>query len=114
MDASAEEVVALEFRLLDPAVRSSSHTVVGLLHPDFVEFGTSGRVWTAEAVANAIATDDEQIDVTEMTALQLAPDAFLLTYKAHREQRTTLRSSVWLRVDGQWLLRFHQGTTASP
>ena len=112
MDTVSEEVVSLELRLLDPEVRSQSTAVLRLLHPDFVEFGTSGRVWTAEAVANAIATDAERIDVTEMTALRLASDAFLLTYRAHRGQHATLRSSVWLRHEGQWLLRFHQGTVA--
>lgn len=112
MDTVPDDVVALELRLLDPAVRSQSAAVLALLHPDFVEFGASGRAWSADGVANAIATDDELIEVAEMTASRLASDVFLLTYRAHRGQLSTLRSSVWLRHEGQWLLRFHQGTVA--
>ena len=104
--------MARELRLLEPTVRSSPAAVLELLHPDFVEFGTSGRVWTAAEVANAIAADTDQIDVTDMTAERLAPDVFLLTYHAHRGTGTTLRSSVWLAHEGHWLLRFHQGTSA--
>jgi len=39
------EVVRRELLLLDPVVRADVGRVRGLLHPDFVEFGASGRIW---------------------------------------------------------------------
>ncbi|MFD9876145.1 hypothetical protein ACFWXJ_18260, partial [[Kitasatospora] papulosa] len=33
-----------ELRLLDPVVRASADVLVTLLHPDFREIGTSGRL----------------------------------------------------------------------
>jgi len=112
VDAECLAVVDLELRLLDPAVRCETATVLELLHPDFSEFGASGQVWTREAVAEAIANDGEKIATTEMSASRLAPDVVLVTYRADRPQRSTLRSSVWIRHHGGWVLRFHQGTIA--
>lgn len=41
-----DELLELEQLLLDPSVRGSPQAVIPLLHPDFVEFGSSGRVYT--------------------------------------------------------------------
>lgn len=35
---------------------------------------------------------------------------FLVTYTSDGVGRVALRSSICLRNDGEWLLRFHQGT----
>jgi ribonuclease HI len=113
MDDECDRVVALELRLLDPSTRSSPAQVRGLLHPEYVEFGASGRVWTRDAVADAISSDDEVIDVIDMRADRLSPDVVLLTYRAQRPARTALRSSVWVRRDEGWCMRFHQGTPSS-
>lgn len=109
-DAECQAVIDLELQLLDPAVRREATTVLGLLHDDYREFGASGQVWTRETVAQAIASDDQRITTREMRATHLAPDVVLLSYRADRPQRSTLRSSVWVRQHGSWLLRFHQGT----
>ncbi|MDP9376577.1 MAG: hypothetical protein M3P40_03205 [Actinomycetota bacterium] len=32
--------------------------MVALLHPEFVEFGASGRKWDADAIAGALAAEE--------------------------------------------------------
>jgi hypothetical protein len=45
--------------------------------------------------------------------VSLCTEAVLLTYRIDDQERPSLRSSVWLRnAEGEWLLRFHQGTSA--
>jgi hypothetical protein len=114
VDADCEQVVALELQLLSAPVRRDSAAVLALLHPDYVEFGASGRVWMRETVVEATASDDDHIEATEMAAVKLSPTVVLLTYRARRPSRVALRSSIWTWSDETgWLMRFHQGTTVS-
>ncbi len=113
MDASVlTEVVSHEERLLDPECRADAACLRGLLHPDFLEYGASGRVWTRDGVLQGLAADPT-LDGTgaNFTATPLADDVVLVTFRLTGGQLTSLRSSIWVRCeDGQWRVRFHQGT----
>ncbi len=111
MDDDLEQVVARERALLDPVVRRDTDRALTLLHPDFVEFGASGRIWDRSSIVAALGGDPRRIVVTDMTPRRLGPDAVLLTYRATEGGRSTLRSSTWIRDRGLgWVLLFHQGT----
>jgi hypothetical protein len=45
-----------------------------------------------------------------MRGITLGPDVVLLTYRLDGPGVPSLRSSVWVRADGRWVLLFHQGT----
>jgi len=109
------EVVRRELLLLEPEVRADPRRVRGLLHPDFTEFGASGRIWESEQMVEALAADPAPAEhrAVDLVPVSLSTGAVLLTYRIDDPQRPSLRSSVWLRnADGQWLLRFHQGTSS--
>ena len=105
-----------ELVLLDPAVRADLPRVSGLVHPSFVEFGASGRIWDAATIVEALAANSvprRQGAAVDLTPVSLSADTVLITYLIDDPVRPSLRSSVWLRnTEGEWLLRFHQGTTA--
>lgn len=114
-DAAVGEVVVAERALLDPRVRGDRARVEALLHPDFVEFGSSGRRWDRASIlamlADEPATDGPVAEVDRIDAARLADDVVHLTYTARRPDGSLRRrSAVWRRVDGRWLLYFHQGT----
>ena len=110
---AVEAVVAAELRLLDPAVRADRRRVAALLHPDFVEFGASGRRWDAAsvlAVMGDAGPDGPPIEARDLAATVLAPGVVHLTYVSDAAGRVARRSSVWLLSDAGWRLWFHQGT----
>jgi len=105
----------LETALHKRGVRSSPKAVSELLADEFVEFGSSGRVYDKPAIIEALSneTGDPQISVEEFNVRDLAPDVVLVTYKtkpAGSEAVTALRSSIWKRIGGKWQMVFHQGT----
>jgi hypothetical protein len=108
------EVVRVELRLLDPGLRGSHSEVRALLHPDFVEFGASGRVGDRDEIAIALAVSPAVSgQALDFAPVELAPNVVLLTYRIAGEHGP-LRSSLWMRKPtGGWLLRFHQGTRAA-
>ena len=111
--ALAQHLRVLEESLLRPDVRKSP-TLVDLLADEFIEFGSSGRIYTkAELVATLQAESSASQTVSDFRVTQLGPDAALLTYRIHLHREPpvhTLRSSVWQRCRGRWQMVFHQGT----
>lgn len=107
-----EELLALEQRLLDPAVRSSPAAVIPLLHRDFVEFGSSGRVYTKEMIVQMMVRETPGVvKIRDFEVRELTDDVALVTYRTiGNEGRETRRSSVWVRRDSEWQIVFHQGT----
>lgn len=110
----------LELLLMDPTVRRDRERVGRLLAEDFLEFGSSGRVWTREMTLEQLSTETYSPPVVDSFACtMLGKDVALVTYRAVRsneatgERTVTLRSSVWTRMSGDWKMRFHQGTRAS-
>lgn len=101
-------VVELEVRLLDPQVRGDASAIEALLHPDFTEFGASGRVYDrASIIAAVVKSDDPSAHPFEFRAVSLADDVVLLTY---RTEPPSLRTSIWKRDDDRWRILHHRGT----
>ena len=107
----------LETRLLEPQTRGDAAALATLLAPDFVEFGSSGRVFDRSSIIAALSGEaPAEYTISEFKLLQLGEGVALVTYRLSRRtgQNTSdsLRSSVWRHVDGIWKMAFHQGTRA--
>ncbi|MGC2619693.1 MAG: DUF4440 domain-containing protein [Acidobacteriaceae bacterium] len=117
---AADEVIALELRLLEPEFRRDRASVAALLGDDFVEFGSSGHVFDKAQILDLVTNEASQrAAATDFAARFLAPDVCLVTYRSFRADEppptggTVLRSSLWVRRDGRWQVVFHQGTQRS-
>jgi len=119
-DATAAELERLELMLMDPGARRDREQVSLLLAGDSMEFGSSGKVWTREAILEHLATETyTPPTVEDFDCRMLAPHVVLVTYRAARidsasgERTVTLRSSLWTQESGTWQIRFHQGARTS-
>ncbi|MFC9508211.1 DUF4440 domain-containing protein [Streptomyces sp. NPDC057002] len=114
---AVESVIEAELALLTPEVRRSPERSGALLHPDFHEFGASGRHWDRAAIIALLAqtTDVESPPVvtSRMRGVRLAPDLVHLTFDTEHGGRHAHRSSLWRRTEAGWLLYFHQATPFS-
>ena len=115
-DPAVQAAITGELQLLDPEVRASPARVLELLHPDFVEFGASGRRWDAQSVlevtSGGTVSPDSPVKVSDLTGTLLAPGVVHLTYFADNQGRKAWRSSVWRLTETGWRMYFHQGTLA--
>ena len=114
----AQELLqSLERSLLEPSVRKSER-VQELLADQFVEFGSSGEVFSkSQVMAMLQAESSVAVSASEFTVQFPSSEVALVTYRACRagEPPThTLRSSIWKRVQGRWQMVFHQGTLTQP
>src|SRR5215211_5041426 len=112
---SADLVARRERSLLTPAVRGDRAQLEALLHPEFEEVGASGRRWTrAQIIDDLVAAPSlDGLEISELTSRALSADVVLVTYTSRRGGVTARRSSMWVRSDHGWVVRFHQGTPAN-
>ncbi|WP_435610756.1 DUF4440 domain-containing protein [Streptomyces sp. C10-9-1] len=103
-----------ELRLLDPVVRASPELLAAFLHPEYEEYGTSGRLWTRASIMEALrerrTLAPRPIAASRMRGAQLAESVVHLTFDTESGGRRAHRSSVWRLTEGVWLLYFHQAT----
>ena len=107
--AAVDEVVGLELRLLEPAVRRDRATLERLLDPDFREVGASGQQWDLEGILAELTTETGTPPAARnVQARHVTDDVVLVTYVC----ADALRSSLWRRRPDGWRLLYHQGTQA--
>ncbi|MFH9294414.1 DUF4440 domain-containing protein [Streptomyces sp. NPDC017520] len=103
-----------ELRLLDPVVRASPELLASLLHPEFREIGTTGRLWTRETIIASLTAADAPrpgpLTASRMRGAQLCADLVHLTFDTESKGVHSHRSSLWRRTPQGWRLYFHQAT----
>jgi hypothetical protein len=103
----------MELALLQADVRTSAQ-VAEILAEDFVEFGSSGRVYTRDQVLSALNAETPVVmDASDFKVTALGQDVALVTYQVQKHSQPpifSLRSSVWKLVKDRWQMVFHQGT----
>jgi len=107
----------LEERLLQPEVRRSPDEAGKLLAADFIEFGSSGAVYSRQQILDGLLKESPMaLSATDFSVRVLSDSVVLVTYRgmsrdpASGREWHSLRSSIWKLVDGRWLMTFHQGT----
>lgn len=110
--------IAGELSLMSAEVRASRSRVQGLLDPDFVEVGVSGRRWNRREMVAELAglpggsKDGPHYAPMGLTGVELAPGLVHLTYETVLDGERAHRSSLWRRrTDGTgWRMYYHQAT----
>lgn len=107
-----EYIKDLEEKLLRPEVRTSPEELNKLLADDFVEYGSSGHIFSKNDCISAVGTGVLKLTLRNFDMHTLADDVVLTTFQLIDEtrERHTLRSSIWRYRNGRWQLFFHQGT----
>jgi hypothetical protein len=119
-DAETLRVLELALARRDEAAIPGGYEAV--LHDSFVEFGSSGRVWTRDQILEALAAGPmtDAISIEGFDVQELRPGVFLVMFETVGTDPSTglttrqRRSSLWMRKGEGFVLRFHQGTPIPP
>lgn len=108
-----DEVVELERSLLRDDVRADAATVAALLHPDWIEVGRSGRLWSRAEMLDAIGPLPGGCELETIEVREVSEGIVRLLWRSSTDEGSAVRSSWWLREGRQWRQVFHQGTSES-
>jgi hypothetical protein len=111
-------ILNLEKKLMEHDIRSNAEELKKILESEFVEFGSSGKVYkyTEGDVFDAKPNKNIIFEIQNYSLKQLASDVVLLIYKVKKTDLSTkkeelsLRSSIWRKKHDEVKIVFHQGT----
>ena len=102
-----KELLRLELALASRDPTGTDGGLMSLIADDFVEFGKSGRVWTAASVRDVLeGTPTEPVAIEDFDVAELADGVVLTTYVTPGPPPVD-RSSIWVRRSGRWMIRIH-------
>lgn len=106
-----KKLYEFELLLLNPETRHSVKELENLLAEEFIEFGSSGKIYNKSDILKWLPLEPpRQFVVEDFSALILAKDIVLVTYKLTSGAVSSLRSSLWKFNGNEWKMIFHQGT----
>ena len=111
-----DEIINHEKILLDSSARKDAQLLQKLLADEFVEFGTSGRIYNKKLIIERLGKEEPYyVEALNFRAVALASDVVQLTFKTRRKNEdgsysASLRCSIWKLNGAQWQMLFHQGT----
>lgn len=84
------------------------------IHPDYLEYGLSGKVYRFEEELNYLMNldKDRPLSITKYTQEYLSDDVILVHYESCEQDtgNCALRTSIWKKVGDHWQIYFHQGS----
>ncbi len=107
-----EQLRELELSLVHSGTSNSADPAM-LLADNFIEFGSSGRVYNKSQALVAMRAQSRDLDISQFDLKPLSSDLALVTYRARHDGKhpvDTLRSSLWQKSEDGWKILFHQGT----
>lgn len=104
-------IYELEISLLDSTTRHSISYLKQHIAEEFIEYGSSGLIYTKDIVLDRLPQETPQTYLIEnFSILELSNETVLATYRLTRATIHSLRSSIWQYKDNRWQMIFHQGT----
>ena len=107
-----QELLDLETALADPEIRRSGEQLEDMFHPDFIELGSSGRVYDRQMIIEMMSKEvSAGVIIRDFNTATISEGTALVTYRSIGQSgEEARRSSIWVKSGERWLLRFHQGT----
>jgi len=105
----------MEKLLLTANVRKSPDILDNIIADDFIEFGSSGRVFNKKITISTLKDEKiRKLQLSDFNLKELGGDHYLATYKITeqrlKKKNRSLRSSIWVNTKNGFRLLFHQGT----
>jgi hypothetical protein len=105
----------LEMLLLSREVRASQDIFSKLLDDEFLEYGSSGKIYNKEIILERLPNSEfSQTDISEFSVFEISENFVQTRFLSKEENRISLRTSLWKKYShDDWKMVFHQGTLVS-
>jgi len=109
-----EKLHELEESLWKSETRFNEEYMRTIMAKDFFEFGRSGKIYSIDEVLSASYQEiGAKLPLKDFAIHEIDEKVVLITYISlvqYDEIEIGIRSSLWLKNEDGWKLKFHQGT----
>ena len=114
-----ELLIEYEKALHQYEIRQNKKMIFKLLHPDFREIGMSGSSYNFTKINEMLATEKPSLGIIhsqDYECINVGSKVKQILYKSvfiEQNGKCTdfaIRSSIWIMVNNDWKMKFHQGT----
>ena len=107
-----EKIVENELKLLDKNIRNNKVELEKLLSKNFIEYGSSGSIYTFDETINSLPNETNEIKyrMIKIETKRLSENIVLVLYTIEIDNIVSNRSSIWQKENKEWKIIFHQGT----
>ena len=107
-----EKIIENELKLLDTNIRNNKVELKKLLSEKFIEYGSSGSIYTYNETINSLSNVDNEIKfkMIKIETKRLSENIILVLYTIEIDNIVSNRSSIWQKENDEWKIIFHQGT----
>jgi len=103
-----------EIKLLEKNIRNNKNELEKLISKDFIEYGSSGLIYSYNETVNGLLNETEEIiyKIIKMNTKIISENIILVLYTIDINNVISNRSSIWRKENNEWKIIFHQGTRA--
>lgn len=100
-----------EKSLMDFPNRGSVDFLNKILTDDFIEVGSVGEKWNKQEIISRLEVSEPiEYEVKNFKVTSVSNSVMLATYRVRLSGKWSYRSSIWVLVGDDWLMKYHQGT----
>ena len=109
-----KNIIENELKLLEKNIRNNKEELKKLISNDFIEFGSSGSIYTFFETIDLLPRESKEINyrIITMETKILSKNIIMVLYTIEINTIITNRCSIWQNKDNEWKIIFHQGTKA--
>lgn len=104
-------IIQLEKDLLTDIVRNDVTKLNLLISDSFKEIGSTGSIYSKQDLIEKLpGSIIGYVEASGWSAEFLSEGICMVNFKINKDNKTSLRTSIWSLEDESWKLRFHQST----
>lgn len=103
-------ILAYEKEFFTKSFCENDQAVAQRLDDDFLEFGQSGKIYHRREIQEYLRNaGDRSIEIIDFRLEELCKSCCIAKYRCQNDAKNAFRTSIWIHIDNQWKLKFHQG-----
>jgi ribonuclease HI len=111
METLRNVILEYEKEFFTKSFCENDQAVFERLDKDFLEFGQSGKIYHRHEILEYLRNaGDRSIEILDFHVEKLCKSCCIAKYRCENDGKIANRTSIWIHIDNQWKLKFHQGS----
>ncbi len=103
-------ILEYEMQFFKKSFCENTKAVCDRLDTNYLEFGQSGKIYHRNEIVEYLRNaGDRSIEIIDFRLEKLCKSCCIAKYRCENDGKNDFRTSIWIQIDNQWKLKFHQG-----